>query len=142
MRERREDIIPLCNEFLDKLASKYGIKKTISKEGYELLYNHSWPGNIRELRNLIERIYVMSHGEKIGIEDMPKYIKDRDNLSKEEVGVSLRDRVIELEQKMIEEAYQRFGNVRDAAKYLGIDASTLVRKRRRNEGNMTKQSQR
>lgn len=132
LRERREDIIPLANEFLYSLSEKYGTKKSLSKEGYEALYNYTWPGNIRELRNMIERIYVMSQGDKIDIEDIPVNIKDKKEGDRDGT-LSLKDAVMQLEIKMINEAYQKFGNVRDAARYLGIDPSTLVRKRLKNE---------
>jgi len=135
LRDRREDIIPLANEFLNSLSEKYGSKKSLSKDGYEALYNYSWPGNIRELRNMIERLYVMSHGNKIEVTDIPANIKE-ENLSIEKEGtLSLKDAVMNLEISMINDAYDKFGNVRDAAKYLGMDPSTLVRKRLKYKNN-------
>lgn len=140
LRERREDIIPLTNEFLNKLILKYNQKKTFSKEVYETLCSYSWPGNIRELKNLIERLYVMNEEECISINDIPSSIVEK-SISIEYKPCSLKDSVMALELKLIDEAYEQYGNVRDAAKHLGIDASTLVRKRQKYEGQLSKHSQ-
>lgn len=139
LRERKEDIIPLTNEFLYNLYERYGNKKYLSKNAYEILYNYKWPGNIRELKNLIERVYVMSNDERIEESDIPL---NKDNLSEYGKSVLLKEAVAKLEYKMIEESYKKFGNVRDAARHLGIDASTFVRKRQKYERNLTKESQR
>lgn len=138
LRDRKEDIIPLTNEFLYSLYERYGNKKYLSKNAYEILYNYKWPGNIRELKNLIERVYVMVSEERIEAHDIPLSRE-----ASEEYGKSmlLKDAVSNLEYRMIEEAYNEFGNVRGAARHLGIDASTFVRKRQKYEGKLIKQSQ-
>ncbi len=66
LRERRSDIPLLANFFLQKiLKNKPGWKKTLPPESIELLTDYSWPGNIRELENLIERLVVISPAEAI-----------------------------------------------------------------------------
>lgn len=140
LRERKEDIIKLSKEFLDELSLKYGEKKSISNSCYEILTGYEWPGNIRELKNLIERLYVMVEGDKINSYDIPDYIKDVD-IEFKTTKTSLKEAVLELEIKMIDEAYERYKNVRDASKSLGIDASTFVRKRQKYERKMIKKSQ-
>lgn len=138
LRERKEDIIPLTNEFLYSLYERYGNKKYLSKNAYEILYNYKWPGNIRELKNLIERVYVMSSDERIEDHDIPLNKEAKSEYGK---SMMLKEAVSKLEKTMLEEAYAEFGNVRDAARHLGIDASTFVRKRQKHERNLTKESQ-
>ena len=74
LNERREDIPLLVNRFMHDIAMDYGTKvKTIDEKALAQLQNHQWTGNIRELRNVIERLIIMS-GEKIGIEEVEKYL--------------------------------------------------------------------
>ncbi len=73
LRERKEDIPLLVDRFLEDIASEYGAKKkSISKEALEILNNFQWTGNIRELRNVTERLIIMSDRE-ITAEDVNKY---------------------------------------------------------------------
>jgi DNA-binding NtrC family response regulator len=76
LRERREDIPVLARHFLSSLAARYN-KKTIkrfSPEAEELLAAHNWPGNIRELRNLVERLVVLGNAEVILPEHLPNWL--------------------------------------------------------------------
>lgn len=74
LNERREDIPLLVSQFIKDIAMDYGTKvKSIDEKALELLQNHEWTGNIRELRNVIERLIIMS-GEKIGMEEVKKYL--------------------------------------------------------------------
>ncbi len=72
LRERKEDIPILVEEILTELALHTGLgKKRLSPEVMEALKNYPWPGNIRELRNLIERLVIMASGEEISLKDLP-----------------------------------------------------------------------
>jgi DNA-binding NtrC family response regulator len=74
LAERIEDIGPLANKFLDDIAQEQGSKpKKITKSALKALENHPWTGNIRELRNVMERLVIMS-GEEITPEDVKKYL--------------------------------------------------------------------
>lgn len=74
LKERKEDIALLTEKFLNDIAEDYGTKpKTITKEAVQLLEQHSWTGNIRELRNVVERLVIMGN-EKITGEDVKKYL--------------------------------------------------------------------
>ena len=66
LRNRSEDMISLCNTFLEKFNKKYSAEKQISTSAIKALMKHSWPGNIRELENLIERAVVISDSDIIG----------------------------------------------------------------------------
>lgn len=132
LRDRIEDLIPLANDFLDKLNLLYGENKKFTKEVYEAFGKYKWPGNIRELRNVIERVFVMTEGQLIQEKDLPIEFKNHSNNSLVIGGeLKLKEAVSKLEYAMIQEAFEKYGNVRDAAQSLGIDASTFVRKRTR-----------
>lgn len=134
LRERQQDIIPLIRYFLAQINDKYHLKKSFSPDTLKCLYEYEWPGNVRELKNIVERVVVMSGEDKIGREDLPKQIV----CSVEEKCVTLSDEIIPLkaavskvEDQLIKRAFERYGNVRDAARALGIDAATFVRKRQK-----------
>ncbi len=78
LRERKEDVVPLVNYFLEKMAKKnHQSKKKITTEGIKLLIDYPWPGNIRELENLIERLVVISHGNTIDHESNSRTYKHK-----------------------------------------------------------------
>ncbi|MFZ6011648.1 MAG: sigma-54-dependent transcriptional regulator [Bacteroidota bacterium] len=74
LNERKDDIEPLVNKFLEDIAEEYGArKKEISVKAIAALKDHNWTGNIRELRNVVERLVIMS-GEEILPQDVEKYL--------------------------------------------------------------------
>lgn len=130
LKERREDIMVLAKTFVRELSQKYKKEKQLTEEAYALLYRYDWPGNIRELKNVIERTYVMAERDLLEEEDFPLAMRQR--AQKMDLGEkTLKDALEEVERKLLEEAYQTWGNVRAAAKALGIDPSTFVRKRQK-----------
>lgn len=75
LRERKEDISLLTEHFLNQVATEYGsTKKSIDNEAVNQLEKYDWTGNIRELRNVVERLVIMSH-EKITAKDVKKYVE-------------------------------------------------------------------
>ena len=74
LRERKDDIPILISHFLNKLCQTQGITKNLSKSAENVLLNYDWPGNIRELSNIIERIYYMSDSNTIELHDIPSQI--------------------------------------------------------------------
>lgn len=135
LRERREDILPLAKYFCQELNGKYGWEKKLTGDALSLIYGYKWMGNVRELKNTIERAVVMSDSEWINAEDIQllnNFEQEKELLIKEATEFpSLKEAVEQLEAELLERAYQRFGNVRAAAKALSIDSSTFVRKRQR-----------
>jgi DNA-binding NtrC family response regulator len=127
LRQRPGDIPLLVAHFLEKLNAG---AKTISPEAMEALARYSWPGNIRELENTIERIIILSHGDEIGVNDLPSEVR---------AGLSSRDRIAsgfqlpedgidleEVELDLVRQALDRTGaNVPKAAKLLGLTSKTL-----------------
>jgi two-component system, NtrC family, nitrogen regulation response regulator NtrX len=72
LRERREDIAPLARGFMRELAREYGRpERTIGVEAMASLVRHDWPGNVRGLRNVVERLLLLAPGEEIRLEDLP-----------------------------------------------------------------------
>lgn len=77
LRERKEDIPVLSEHFLNKIAEELNCEpKHLSSEAMQALVNYSWPGNIRELENVMERINILADGQKITTEDLPHYISE------------------------------------------------------------------
>jgi len=127
LRARPGDIPLLVAHFLEKLNAG---KKKISPDAMEALAKYSWPGNIRELENTIERIIILSHGDEIEVTDLPAEVRagvvSRDRAPScfllPEEGVDLE----EMELDMVRQALDRTGSsVPKAAKLLGLTAKTL-----------------
>ncbi len=137
LRDRPCDIVPLSDHFLKQLNKKNESNKTFTKEVYDQFYTYSWPGNIRELRNMIERIFVMSALDVIGVESLPSEFYKPYAASLVAEKLSLKDAVMKLEYQMITDAINERGSIRGAAKLLKMDASTLLRKKRKIEENLT-----
>ncbi len=123
LRERKEDIKPLVDLFIKKFAAK-GRKqvKGITKEALNILLRYDWPGNIRELENIIERALVLCRGDWIGIKDVPLQLGSASNNLK---NGDLR----ELEKNHIKEVLEKNNwNLGASASQLGIHRNTLRRK--------------
>lgn len=134
LRERRSSIIPMAEYYLNKFNKKYKFNKSISREALKYLFEYNWPGNVRELKNIIEMLTVTTVGDTINIEHLPIQILEWHNSEKPTNNYNttrLSDAINNLEKELILKSYERYGNVRDAAKELGIDPSTFVRKRKK-----------
>ncbi len=129
LRNRMEDIPLLAEYFLQKCSAKNkNISKRISQAGMNKLINYNWPGNIRELENFIERLYVISPGDKI--EDN-LIILNPDNALAGSLNNSfpLEEAVNIFERNLIIDAMKKSDGVKNrAAKLLGIGTSVLYYK--------------
>lgn len=74
LRERKEDIKPLLSHFSDLFADNYNKKITFSKQTLEILEKYSWPGNIKELKNFVEQMYITTKTSVVLHTDLPEYI--------------------------------------------------------------------
>lgn len=130
LRERREDIPLLIDHFLKKISEKLRVKvKTISDSGLKLLLEYPWPGNIRELENLIERLFVISQGEKIDENLIARHISGNISLSNGLENLKLDEALYSFEKKLIIQALKKADGVKNrAAKLLGIKTSSLYYK--------------
>lgn len=130
LRERKEDIPLLVNYFLEKLTVKNrSDKKKINKEGMKLLINYSWPGNIRELENLIERLIVISEGNEIDPLLVGAHLSNSLTVGADYYSLPLDDAVCAFEKSLIVQAMKKANGVKNrAAKMLGISTSVLYYK--------------
>ena len=140
LRERKKDIEPLANYFLKELNKRYKEEKYFSDSCITILENYQWPGNVRELKNIVERAFIISHSEEISTESIPltdanahtnKYTKARKGYVVD-INQPLEEAIRDLEVLYMDKAFEKYGNVRDAADSLGMSASTFVRKRQKN----------
>lgn len=133
LRDRKEDIPILINYFLNKLIINYDNEKIFEEEALEALYNYNFPGNVRELKNIIERTYILSKSSIIKKTDLPEVIFKKsicDNFE-EFRNLNLYESTEKFEKLFIQEALTRTKNNKEASKILGIDPSTLTRKRQK-----------
>ncbi|MDG5853799.1 sigma-54 interaction domain-containing protein [Clostridium beijerinckii] len=132
LRNRRQDIKPLVNKFINQMAYKIKRNIEISEEAVNLLYNYDWPGNIRELKNSIEFATNMTDDYIINPEHLPKIIQTegiKKNIMKLK---SLEEIIKDAEISVINEAITVYGDTvegkKKAAKALGISLATLYNK--------------
>jgi Nif-specific regulatory protein len=103
LRERKEDVPELLNHFLKKVSQEYGREVGISNAAMALLTRYDWPGNVREVENLIERLVIMADDDEINALLLPAYLNQNDA---GETGEPL-SRIEELERKAILSALER-----------------------------------
>ena len=135
--ERREDIAHLADHFIGKYNEKFGMNKYMDDDAKESLASHKWPGNIRELENVVQRLLIASSGEAITVMDVVREldgdlikgieppVQDADG----EGGIDLTSMVEAFEKNIIREACEKYGSTRKAAKAIGISQTQLVRKK-------------
>jgi len=131
LRKRKADIGPLINLFMDRFNDKYNKTIQISNDLIDALMEHQFPGNVRELENLIKRLITMASGNIISREDLPKsilnslYQDSKISVSSQE---TFKNAVLEFEANLIRKSIKKFGSQKKAAQKLGIDQSTISRK--------------
>lgn len=132
LRERKEDIPDLIKHFLHKFNQEFGrFIRGATPEVMDILYNYNWPGNIRQLENVIERAYNISEGDMIIKENLPLYLREINcaESNKKDNMIHLIKAREDLERKTIENALQQVGHNRSqAARILGITRTSLYQK--------------
>ena len=133
LRYRKQDILALITYFLKELNTRFNSNKTFSEEAIRKMYEYNWPGNVRELKNIIERVMIMSQTDKITTKDLPEAIAQYsdEGFAYNYETETLKQILDHVEEQKLNEAFSKYKNVRGAAKSLGIDASTFVRKRQK-----------
>jgi DNA-binding NtrC family response regulator len=128
LRERKEDIPILINHFLKRYAEENGKEiGGLSSEAQDVLLKYDYPGNVRELENIIERAVVIAREDVISVEDLPfsESMEETTESRKAEEGL-LRGSIEELEKKLIVEAMEKAGDHQiRAADLLGISERML-----------------
>jgi DNA-binding NtrC family response regulator len=144
LRERRADIPLLAQHFLDRLAKEATPPRsrvTIAQEAQQALMAHDWPGNVRQLENVMERTFALSPGRaQLTVTDLPEEFHhvrapvNPDSYVLPEHGVELERLVSDFERTLIQTALERTGgNKRQAAELLHVKRTTLVEKLKRLE---------
>ncbi|MFH0822153.1 MAG: sigma 54-interacting transcriptional regulator [Pseudomonadota bacterium] len=130
LRERRDDVNALALNVLEKLNHKMGSNKRLDPHVMDRLITYDYPGNVRELINILERMVIMSDGNVISAADLPMELKERTSLPRDLVveGLSLKEALQAVEGKIIEEALRGHAGLKEAARALGIHPATLWRK--------------
>jgi two-component system nitrogen regulation response regulator NtrX len=139
LRERREDIPELVNHFLARFAAERRIQTPeLSKEAMAALQAHDWPGNVRQLRNIIERTLILTPGDRVGcieVDLLPPEIIDSQGsaglggASMAIMGSPLREARESFEREYLKIQIRRFsGNISRTASFIGMERSALHRK--------------
>ena len=133
LRERREDIPEIARHFLDRSAREHGKPvRTFSPDALRALEGYAFPGNVRELENIVERAVALALGQQIGVGDLPEEVSGAASRTMPalhelpEGGCDLDQVLAELERRLILQALDRAGGVRtNAAKTLGLTLRVL-----------------
>ena len=127
LRERREDIPRLVDHFLRHFAAESQTpEKMVSREAMDLLVKYHYPGNVRELENIIHRAVVLAREQTITSADLPIRVAEHRSGGSTTDSASFVDRVAEFERALIVEALERAGGVQTrAARALGMSERHL-----------------
>lgn len=133
VRERKDCILPLIQHYLKHFGERDGISKRLTRAASDALICYSYPGNVRELMNICERLVVMSETELIDLKDLPSDIAPHTETAVSRplefsYGMTLQEAVDHFERTILSQAMIRYGNQRQMAAALGIDQSTIARK--------------
>lgn len=134
LRERKDDIVILVEHFLEKHNSRFDKEVwKVSDKAMEILENYSYPGNVRELENILMAAVSLTDGEHVITDKLLRLSEGTETtgarISFDEMGVTLDEYLKELEKEIIEEALKKNkGNISQGAKALGINRQTLQHK--------------
>lgn len=133
LRERKQDISAIAEHYVNVCNERYRLNKRLSYDAIKALENYEWPGNIRELQNVIERSIISFDGDEITkfqIErilypkKVPGYIPDIESRE----GVSIDEMLAEYEKYILETALKKYKNASKVSEILGMSKSTLCRR--------------
>lgn len=130
LRRRKEDIPILTGHYIRRFCRQYGFRpKTVTKKAFAALSAYHWPGNIRELMNVAERLVTLVEEDEISLDHLPEAIRKNSGEGTPERRETLREERLKSERKKIEWALREAGgNKTKAAEKLGIHRSTLYQK--------------
>jgi len=136
LRQRQGDIIRFAEHYFKHFAALCGRRLDgVSEAASAAIRAYSWPGNLRELRNAIERAVIMAKGTKINLEDLPAELRGQTvsggNGSDGTLQIGSLVSMEQLEEAHLRKVLERTASLAEAAQVLGIDQATLYRKRKR-----------
>ncbi len=141
LRERTGDIPALVEHFLKKYSEKFQIRRRIDEDAVEYLKQCEWPGNIRELENVVQRLMISAKGEQITLLDVMRELH-ADVFESASIDVAVEEnhdgQVMDLEKmvenferNIIKHACEKYGSTRKVARAIGISQTQLVRKKKK-----------
>lgn len=141
IRERKDDILPLIKVFLKQLNTQYGKNVSFTNCAEQKLFDYSWPGNVREIKNMIHSIVVMSKKSTLKACDLPaefaSVMKCNDAnsmLFSLDVGKKPLKAILEnIERDIINDTITTYGSIGKAAEVLQVNRSTIFRKTKKSE---------
>lgn len=152
LRERRDNLVEIIKYYFNRYSSDFNLNKTISKDAIDIIANYRFPGNIRELQNIIQKILLTCTDNHITIDDLPHILIKNVNIDINENKMNISDinkiiksnstsidyknknfdtLIMEYEKNIILDSYEKFGSSYKVAKHLEISqskASRLIRK--------------
>lgn len=131
LRERTEDIPSLLHYFVDYYNKEYNKNKILTKDCIRLIEQYEWPGNIRELRNFVERLVITCESDIIDEEFVSKNFREIGNVSfcqNNLNNMTLKEATSILEKRMLKKTLEKYHTTRKAADKLGVSQPTIVRK--------------
>ncbi len=133
LRDRKDCIVPLIKHYVDQFSERNGLNKRITGAAMDVLLSYDWPGNVRQLMNVCERILVMADGDVIDIQDLPQKIAGKSGTagSMPTERLTLNQAIESFERSLLIEAMEEHGNQYRVADALGINQSTVARKLKR-----------
>jgi PAS domain S-box-containing protein len=128
LRDRMGDLPGLAQLVLQRLSDRYGQTRTLSRDALDVLCRYHYPGNIRELENILERVFVMAADERIQVDDLPGYLAEglyitHGNPSEQSFHTALK----QLEYQYLKAACEKHGRQVDIARELGVSQPTVAR---------------
>ncbi len=133
VKERKDCILPLLRHYLTYFSKRNDIQKRLTMAATEALLSYDFPGNVRELMNICERLVVMSETEVIDLQDLPAFITGRNPLPYSpprvwEDGIPLPKAVEEFERSILIQAMAKYDTQCQMAESLGVTQATIARK--------------
>ncbi|MBI1319096.1 MAG: response regulator [Candidatus Hydrogenedens sp.] len=137
LRQRREDVAPLLEHFLVQVALEMKVpRRRVSSAALARLTNYDFPGNVRELRNLVERAYILGRNELLEAEDFSLAAEPASSVAEDPLGpvlsrlpesINLREVLEDLERALLHRALEQSGGVQaEAGRQLGLSRSDMV----------------
>ena len=127
LRQRPEDILPLAHQFLERFCGEYGKQLALSPRFVAFLEQYPWPGNVRQLENLMERLAITAQDPILDVTALPVEFTGGDTPLPAPTG-TLAERMDAFEGQIIRDSYRRCGTTVAVAKELGISQATAARK--------------
>lgn len=126
LRDRIDDIVPLCLYFLEYYNKKYNLNKKMTPKALNQLKHVNWKGNVRELRNKIEMLTIISEGNEIEV--MQDEVQNHDTSQDAQIQQTLAEYMDTTERDFLIKARKQFITTRQMAAELGVNHSTIMRK--------------